>query len=194
MSNENRIISIAVDPDTEERLKAAAALHAIPVQQYCLDLFQREFRKLGFSEGPLPPRANPVKTAEDLARLFAECDALTRGAPPGGPDSSQLIREAREERMQAIERVVKGCDDVFAFECLSGCRRIPKSKDSKFVPGHDARVSGLLDRVLNGKRKPDDFISPQLLWYAKANPGAKVVGKYTSEDVLKAAEIICGKN
>ena len=108
MSNENRIISIAVDPDTEERLKAAAALHAIPVQQYCLDLFQREFRKLGFSEGPLPPRANPVQTAEDLARLFAECDALTGGAPLAGPDSSQLIREAREERMQAIERAAQG--------------------------------------------------------------------------------------
>ena len=108
MSDKNRTISIAVDPDTEERLKAAAALHAIPVQQYCLDLFQREFRKLGFSEGPLPPRANPVKTAEDLARLFAECDALTGRTPLGGPDSSQLIREAREERMQAIERAGQG--------------------------------------------------------------------------------------
>ena len=108
MSNENRTISIAVDPDTEERLKAAAALHAVPVQQYCLDLFQREFRKLGFSEGPLPPRANPVKTTEDLARLFAECDALTGGAPPGGPDSSALIREAREERQRDIEQAVKG--------------------------------------------------------------------------------------
>ena len=108
MSNENRIISIAVDPDTEERLKAAAALHAVPVQQYCLDLFQREFRKLGFSEGPLPPRANPVQTAEDLARLFAECDALTEGAPPGNPDSSEQIREAREERMQAIEQAGQG--------------------------------------------------------------------------------------
>ena len=110
MADENRIIRIAVDADTEERLKAAAALRAVPVQQYCLDLFQREFRKLGFSEGPLPPRGNPVKTVEDLARLFAECDALTGGVPLGGPDSSELIREAREERQQAIEQAGKGYD------------------------------------------------------------------------------------
>ena len=110
MADENRIISIAVDADTEERLKAAAALRAVPVQQYCLDLFQREFRKLGFSEGPLSPRGNPVKTVEDLARLFAECDALTGGVPLGGPDASELIREAREERQQAIEEAGKGYD------------------------------------------------------------------------------------
>ena len=111
MSNENRIISIAVDPDTEERLKAAAALHAVPVQQYCLDLFQREFRKLGFSEGPLPPRGQRVGTTEDLARRFAACDEITGGVPLGGPDSSALIREAREQRQRDIERAVKGYDN-----------------------------------------------------------------------------------
>lgn len=108
MSDETRTITIAVDADTEERLKAAAALRAVPVQQYCLDLFQREFRKLGFSEGPLPPRGSKVKTVEDLARLFARCDELTGGVPLGGPDSAALIREAREERQQAIEQAGKG--------------------------------------------------------------------------------------
>ena len=110
MTDEKRIISITVDPDTEERLRAAAALRAMPVQQYCIDLFHREFRKLGFSEGPLPPRNNPVKTSEDLARLFAECDALTSGVMLDDRSSDELIREAREERMQAIEQAGKGYD------------------------------------------------------------------------------------
>ena len=105
MSDENRIISIAVDPDTEARLKAAAASCDVDVTQICLDLIKRESRKPGFEKGLLFSGAKGGKK-KPLAQIFAECDALTGGVPLGGPDSAELIREIREERMRDIERAI----------------------------------------------------------------------------------------
>ena len=106
MSNENRIISIAVDPDTEERLKAAAASCDVDVAQICLDLIKRESRRPGFEKGLLFSGAIGGIKKKPLAQIFAECDALTGGVPLGGPDSAELIREIREERMREIERAI----------------------------------------------------------------------------------------
>ena len=106
MSDENRIISIAVDPDTEERLKAAAALRDVSIEQICFEIIEEESRNPYLGGGPYI--LGGKQTAKrNFAQIFAESYALTGGAPLGGPDSSKLIREAREERMREIEQPIE---------------------------------------------------------------------------------------
>ena len=108
MSDENRKITITVDALTEKRLKAAAATCDVSVERICEDVIQQESSKLGFEEGHFFSGFTKKKT---IAEIIAACDAITGGVPLGGPDSDELIREAREERMQAMERASKGYYD-----------------------------------------------------------------------------------
>lgn len=108
MSNETRIISIAVDPATAEHLEAAATTCDVTVEQICVDIIQRESGKLGFDQGHFFSGFTKKKS---IVEIIAECRAITGNVPLGGRDSAELIREAREERMQAMERASKGYYD-----------------------------------------------------------------------------------
>ena len=108
MSNENRKITITVDADTHARLKTVAAKCDVTVEQICLDLVQRESGKLGFVDGHFFSGYSKKKS---ISQIIAECRAITGDVPLGGPDSAELIREAREERMQALDRASKGYYD-----------------------------------------------------------------------------------
>lgn len=105
MSSKNKRISINVDAETEARVKAAAASRGVSVEQFCLDVIERESHEPSLADSPVLPEGKRVVTKEDLETLFAKCDELTQGIE-SDTDSSDLIREAREERHRDMENLV----------------------------------------------------------------------------------------
>ena len=71
-----------------------------------------------------------------------------------------------------------------ANQCLCGCGGTTKSR---FLPGHDARLKGILSRLEKERPREGDAVPAEALKYAKANPKGKVVAFYEGADVLRIA-------
>lgn len=104
MSDENKSISIDLDAETEARVKAAAASRGVSVEQFCLDIIERESHKPSLTDGLVFPEGKGVIAEEDLETPFAMCDELTQGTE-SATDSADVIRETREERHRGMENL-----------------------------------------------------------------------------------------
>ena len=85
MTSEDKCITIAVDEQTERRIKIASAQKGKSVEQYCTEAIFRELD----SEVSAPQFS--------FEELFALSDEILQGRR-STTDSAELIREAREER------------------------------------------------------------------------------------------------
>ena len=129
MDRKDKTISIILDQETEQELRAAAALKGVAVEQYCYDAIGKElyrekstprfsdkdsialsdemlrYRAGSGDSGKLIQRARKAwrRDVESLDKLFAECDEITQGRR-SSTDSADLVREAREERHRDMER------------------------------------------------------------------------------------------
>ena len=89
MNDENKIITIAVDAQTEKKLEAASARRGKSVEEYCTEAVFRELN----GEVAVPQFS--------FEELFALSDEILQGRR-SSTDSAELIREAREERHQNL--------------------------------------------------------------------------------------------
>ena len=74
-------------------------------------------------------------------------------------------------------------------ECLCGCDKKNNVDNSnkptaRFNSGHDATLKSLLEKVEGKERSPDDLPSV-LIEVCRNNPNRRIVGKYTTEDILR---------
>lgn len=85
MTSEDICITIAIDEQTEKRIKTASARKGRSVEQYCAEVILKELD----SELSVPQFS--------FEELFALSDEILQGRR-SSTDSAELIREAREER------------------------------------------------------------------------------------------------
>ena len=90
MSEAQKSIKIALDEETEQRLKAAATRKGVTVEQYCSEAISRELDNDGL---------NRKFSAEGM---IAAGEMITRGRL-SVTDTAELIRDAREERHRDSE-------------------------------------------------------------------------------------------
>jgi hypothetical protein len=74
-----------------------------------------------------------------------EARELGRG---GGPDDTGQGRSGHEEGRKAPREGSQERSQSGAVTCLCGCRESVRGKNSRFRPGHDARLHGELKRNL----------------------------------------------
>jgi uncharacterized protein (DUF1778 family) len=89
-------ISIDVTPDLRRRIRLAAASQDMSVTDYCREVLTRHLRQEADREDARRDRA---LEALEMARRFRE---RVFGDRILTPDSSELIREAREERLRQL--------------------------------------------------------------------------------------------
>ena len=99
MSTPMKRVSLDLDPDIEGRLEMAAAGRGIGVSEYCMQAIRTALD----SDGAHKP--HPV-TQEWIEEANALRNKIFRGRIAS--DSVELIREARRERDERIERVIRG--------------------------------------------------------------------------------------
>ena len=104
-----------------------------------------------------------------MAKTNGKATPKATNTPKAQPQAN-----AKPEQAQPVKR------------CLCGCGGETKGR---FVPGHDARVKGLLRRLDLGKAKEGDKVSTETLAYAKANPTGRVVADYLGKDVVQLAAL-----
>ena len=92
-------INLDIDPGLEEQVKLAAADRGISVSEYCI---QAVMRALELSNIP----RRPSITREWLEETGALRRKIFQGRITS--DSVELIREARRERSEQVERAVRG--------------------------------------------------------------------------------------
>ena len=85
MTSRDKSIFIAVDAETEKRLKAASARRGKSVEQFCTEAIFKE----------LYGEVSALKFS--VEELIALSDEILQGRV-SSTDSAELIREAREER------------------------------------------------------------------------------------------------
>ena len=89
-------ISIDVTPELRRRIRLAAAAQDMSVTQYCREILTRHLRQEADQEDARRDRA---LEALEMARRFRE---RVFGDRILTPDSVELIREAREERLRQL--------------------------------------------------------------------------------------------
>lgn len=99
MISENRSITIALDAETEQLLKAAVALRGVSVEKFCLAAVEEEVEKTVFPYG-----RPPAFTEESVEKLLALRDEIFQGRV-SSTDSVDLIREARKRRGKRQEEL-----------------------------------------------------------------------------------------
>jgi len=82
------------DPGIRRQIKAVAARKDLSISEYCLQAITDHLIKE--EETSVEREGNPLKTAVDKARRFQK---KTFGGKVFAVSSSDLIREAREDRM-----------------------------------------------------------------------------------------------
>ena len=103
---ENEKITVSVDASTRDRLKAAAALDGVSVDEYCQYAIDRQ---LSEDDGGLrTKRKGKGLTLEGLEKFYARRKERLGGKKFAG-NSADVIREMREERTLQLERAAKGC-------------------------------------------------------------------------------------
>ena len=102
---ENEKITVSVDASTRDRLKAAAALDGVSVDEYCQYAIDRQ---LSEDDGGLRTKRKGKRlTGEDLEKFYARRKERLGGKKFAG-NSADVIREMREERTRQLERAAKG--------------------------------------------------------------------------------------
>ena len=96
MSSENKSISIALDAETEQLVKAAAALNGMSVEKFCLAAIEERAEKTVFPGG-----RNVAFTEETLEKLAKSRERIFNGRILPG-NSADFIREAREARARQL--------------------------------------------------------------------------------------------
>ncbi len=99
MSSENKSISISLDTETEQLLKAGAALSGMSVENFCLIVIKERAEETVFPKG----RTNAF-TEESVKKLFALRDEIFQGRV-SSTDTVDLIREARGRRSKRQEEL-----------------------------------------------------------------------------------------
>ena len=96
MTSNNRCVNISLDAETEQLLKAAAALSGMSVEKFCLVAIEEKAEKTVFPNGRSPAFTEDTlkKLAESRERIFNGCTL------PG--NSADFIREARGARMRQL--------------------------------------------------------------------------------------------
>jgi ribosome-binding protein aMBF1 (putative translation factor) len=89
-------ISIDVTPDLRRRIRLAAAARDMSVTEYCREILTRHLRQEADGQDGRRERA---LEALEMARRFRERVFADRILTP---DSAELIREAREERLRRL--------------------------------------------------------------------------------------------
>jgi uncharacterized protein (DUF1778 family) len=89
-------ISIDVTPDLRRRIRLAAAARDMSVTEYCREILTRHLRQEADGQDARRERA---LEALEMARRFRE---RVFGERILTPDSAELIREAREERLRRL--------------------------------------------------------------------------------------------
>ena len=103
---ENEQITLSVDAATRDRLKAAAALDGVSVDEYCQYAIDRQ---LSDDDGGLRTKRKRKRlTVEEFDKFLARRKERLGGKKFPG-NSADVIREMREERALHLERVSKGC-------------------------------------------------------------------------------------
>ena len=103
--HENETIAVSVDASTRDRLKAAASLDGVSVDEYCQYAIDRQ---LSEDDGGLRTKRKGKKlTLEDLEKFYARRKERLGGKKFAG-NSADVIREMREERTLQLERAAKG--------------------------------------------------------------------------------------
>ena len=92
-------INLDIDPGLEERLKLAAADQGVSISEYCIQAVKRALES---SNVPQPPSI----TREWLEETSALRTRIFQGRTTS--DSVELIREARRDRSEQIERAIRG--------------------------------------------------------------------------------------
>ena len=100
---ENEKITLSVDAATSARLKAAAALGGVSVDEYCQEAIDRQ---LSEDVGGPRTRGKPL-THATLDKFYARRKEILGDKKFPG-NSADVIREMREERTLQLERVAKG--------------------------------------------------------------------------------------
>ena len=103
---ENEKITLSVDADTSDRLKAAAALDGVSVDEYCQYAIDRQLSD--DDGGPRTKRKRQRLTVEEFDKFLARRRERLGGKKFAG-NSADEIRKMREERALHLERVSKGC-------------------------------------------------------------------------------------
>ena len=99
MVTPSKRINLDIDPGLEERLKLAAADQGVSISEYCIQAVKRALESSNISQTPSIAREWLEETGALRRKIF-------QGRTTS--DSVDLIREAREERSEQIERAIRG--------------------------------------------------------------------------------------
>lgn len=102
MTSNNRCVNISLDAETEQLLKAAAALSGMGVEKFCLVAIEEKAEKTVFPNG-----RSPAFTEDTLKKLAESRERIFNGRTLPG-NSADFIREAREKRHRNMEGHVYG--------------------------------------------------------------------------------------
>ena len=98
MATQRKRFTLDLEPAFQRRLKARAALMGVSMRQYCIDAVATRL------DADNPAAASTDRELDGFEALFALRDEIWAGKPLQ-EDSTELIRQMREERARHLERV-----------------------------------------------------------------------------------------
>ena len=117
----------------------------------------------------------------DIVAMEVELRKLNRRV--GAPDEPERVRRTAS----GTPRARKAATDEYHPFCLCGCGA-ENRPGSRFKPGHDARVKGIISRILSGKTRPGDAIPEALFEAASKHHNTFAVAGYDALMILAMAE------